>query len=131
MAPPGAVPTMMRMIPLCANGSAVASASSAVRQAASATVRFIGFSLCGPGPGRRPDSGNFLSQPVAYERRGRNPQNCDRDHRRRATPVVPLKHDTGAGKGDCVMTRTSDHTGVLVYSLLVTLLVLATIYVPA
>jgi hypothetical protein len=29
------------------------------------------------------------------------------------------------------MTGTSDHAGVLVYSLLVTLLVLATIYVPA
>ena len=29
------------------------------------------------------------------------------------------------------MTQTSDHAGMLVYSLLVTLLVLATIYVPA
>jgi hypothetical protein len=29
------------------------------------------------------------------------------------------------------MTQSSDHAGVLVYSLLVTLLVLATIYVPA
>jgi hypothetical protein len=29
------------------------------------------------------------------------------------------------------MTQTSDQAGVLVYSLLVTLLVLATIYVPA
>jgi hypothetical protein len=29
------------------------------------------------------------------------------------------------------MTRTTDQAGVLVYSLLITLLVLATIYVPA
>lgn len=29
------------------------------------------------------------------------------------------------------MTQSSDHAGVLVYSVLVTLLVLATIYVPA
>jgi hypothetical protein len=29
------------------------------------------------------------------------------------------------------MTRTTDHAGVLVYSVLITLLVLATIYVPA
>jgi hypothetical protein len=40
-------------------------------------------------------------------------------------------HDRGVGNGDRVMTRTSDHAGVLVYSLLVTLLVLATIYLPA
>jgi hypothetical protein len=48
-----------------------------------------------------------------------------------ARRVYPFVHDRGVGIGDRVMTRTTDQAGVLVYSLLITLLVLATIYVPA
>src|SRR5258708_25761478 len=59
----------------------------------------------------------------------RKAQNSDADHRRRTAPEISLVQLWDEGR--CVMTWTSDSTGVLLYSVLATFLVLSWIYIPA
>jgi hypothetical protein len=63
--------------------------------------------------------------------RGQNAQKSDRDHRRRGAASY-IRHDEIDSLGrEYVMTWTSDITGVLLYTVLGTLLVISWIYAPA